>query len=499
MTAIEEVRTRWEAAERNGEWKPGPGDALHDCRFEKAGFRAYRLTARDAAWSLVLSRVDVGKDEPRGLVTVNAPGHGAAFGDLDGFVMSRSVGVFGGTNLRQLAKALEDRLGTSDEDWGRRPDYLTTRGVRELQANAADETTFDGEPQKPTGGAYAFEGRIRCGRTVSLFGPGSSGKTTIAEGLEASARSGEVVVPGWRPVRPLTVGVLDWDEGREETEVRLFAIARGHGVRFVKPLRYKRMSRPLADSADEVGRWVVSGGVELLIVSPMNRALRSANGDPGAPVFELYEVLREFGTTNILIDHVVGAALEREAIREYGSVAKRDAVRGSWSVYEQSAMPGQRVVVLRNTKPDALAPKLAPEAVRIEFEPAWPDLAGTYDRISFHPDEVTQRGGRRSGRDADREASPDSSSTRTVDVHDCAVRALRVRGEAAQGHRSSGSRGRSSCQRWGSRLDADASRRSLMTARWHGGNPLGQCATATGPSGHGGWQRWHMPPAVFAA
>jgi hypothetical protein len=189
----------------------------------------------------------------------------------------------------------------------------------------------------------------------------------------------------------LTTGVLDWDEGREEAEVRLYAIARGHSVRFLKPLRYKRMSRPLADSADEVGRWVVSGGVELLIVSPVNRALRAANGDPGSPVFELYEVLREFGTTNILIDHVVGAAIEKEATREYGSVAKRDAARGSWSVYEQSASPGSRVVVLRNTKPDSLAPKLAPEAVRIEFEPHWPDLAGTYERISFHPDEVMQR------------------------------------------------------------------------------------------------------------
>jgi hypothetical protein len=52
------------------EWNAPPGDALHRCRFEKAGFRAYALTARDNSWSLVLSRVDPGKDEPRGL------GHG---------------------------------------------------------------------------------------------------------------------------------------------------------------------------------------------------------------------------------------------------------------------------------------------------------------------------------------------------------------------------------------------------------------------------------------
>ena len=94
-----------------------------------------------------------------------------------------------------------------------------------------------------------------------------------------------------------------------------------------------------------------------------------------------------------MIDHVVGAAIgDREAAREYGSVAKRDAARGSYSVYEQSQEPGRRVVVLRNTKPDALAPKQAPQAVRIEYEPKWPDASGAYDAIRFVADEVAESG-----------------------------------------------------------------------------------------------------------
>ena len=228
---------------------------------------------------------------------------------------------------------------------------------------------------------------MRHGRTVSLFGPGSAGKTTIADGLLVSADTGREIIPGWIPTGRFTVGLLDWDEGLDETRVRVHAIANAYSLELTG-YHYRRMGRPLADSADEVGRWVVEKGIEVLVISPVNRALRAANGDPGAPVFELYEVLREFGTTNILIDHVVGAAIDSVATasREYGSVAKRDAARGSYSLYQQFEAPGRRVVVLRNTKPDALAPRHEPQAVRIEFDPPYPDLAGTYDRISFHED-----------------------------------------------------------------------------------------------------------------
>ena len=153
------------------------------------------------------------------------------------------------------------------------------------------------------------------------------------------------------------------------------------------------MSRPLADCADDVGKQILDSGTELLIVSPVRRAMRDSNGDPGGPVNELYEVLREFGTSNLLIDHVTGSAIDgqREANREYGSVVKRDNARGSYSVYCQSEEPGTRVVVIKNTKPDALAPRHPPQAIRIEFSPADPDGSGTYDSIRFAPDEVQEK------------------------------------------------------------------------------------------------------------
>jgi len=377
----------WTQEEADGAWEPDPPDAPSDWKFSKSGFRAFSLSASDGSWRIELSQLDVNGREPAGLVDVYAPFMGAAFEDLDGQVVSRVVSISRGRAIDEIAKALETRLGASQTDWGRRLDYLCLRSMRELHASSAGETSFTGRPPRPGTIAEVFVGRIRVGRTCSLFGPGSAGKTTLAAGLMVSASSGRVVIPGWVPTRAFNVGVLDYDEGEAEEEVRLHAICEGHGVSLGN-YQYKRAVRPLAECANEVGRWIVDNGIELLLASPVNRALRATSGDPGGPVFELYEALREFGTTNILIDHVVGAALDRKDVaREYGSVAKRDAARGSYSVYMQSEQPGSRVVVLRNTKPDALAPRRAPQAIRVEFDPPIPKN-GIYERITFHEDAV---------------------------------------------------------------------------------------------------------------
>jgi hypothetical protein len=353
-------------------------------KFSKAGFRAYGLSAADESWRLVLSRVDVNEREPRGLITVYAKGNPE--GEE---MMCRTVGLFGGTNLNALAKELSNRLSEPQAVWAKRLDALARRTIREAQA-ATETASVTARPDRPNGRPWLFRGRMRFGRTLSLFGPGSAGKTTIGDGLLLSASTGQEIIPGWVPTRRFVTGVLDWDEGREEMDVRLYAMCNAYGIDSLNH-HYRRMSRPLADCADDVGKWIIEHGIELLTVSPVKRAVRQAQGDGSGPVNELYEVLREFGTTNLLIDHVTGANMDadHQATREFGSSSKRDNARGSYSVYPQGdPEPGRRVVVIRNTKPDALTPAMAPQAICIEFEPQFPDEAGTYDIIRFSASEV---------------------------------------------------------------------------------------------------------------
>jgi hypothetical protein len=356
--------------------------------FEKAGFRAYSLAAPNESWKLILSRVDVNDREPKGLMTLYTKANPEAQADLDGYTFCRTVGLFGGTNLKSLAKELAERVGDKPETWAKRLDYLAQRTIREAQASA-ETASMQETPEKLVHSPWLFRGRMRVGRTISLFGPGSAGKTTISDGLALSACTGYEIIPHWLPTRTFTVGLLDWDEGEEETKVRMRAMCNAYGVT-VSDFFFRRMARPLADCADDVGKWLVDNAIELVIVSPVSRAIRQGQGDPAAPIHELYEVLREFHTTNLLIAHVVGSAIDsdRQANREYGSVAQTNDARGSYSVYAQSEEPGRRVVVLKNTKPDALSPRMDPQAIRIEFEPPEPDEAGNYNTIRFELDEI---------------------------------------------------------------------------------------------------------------
>lgn len=390
--SAEEIKAAWTEMQAKGEWKPPVGDALHECDFLRVGFRAYGLEAADHSWRLDVSKLDFGHRDPTALLEVHAPGHDSAFLDLGDFVFSHSIGINGGTNFTQCIGRLSSSLGGSKEDWSRRVTYLIARAK---QANAGSGNgTFSttGVPKVATPPPFVFQGRMRTGRTMSIFGPGSAGKTTIVDGLIVSACSGTEIVPGWKPTRRYTCLVLDWDEGREEEEVRLYAICTAYGVELTGGYHYKRMSRPLSDIADEMGAYVVANKIDIVIVSPVGKATRDHGDNINSPVDELHEVLRTFGTTNILIDHVTGANMKGGAEREFGAVRKRDNVRGSYSLYPQSEGIGERVVVMKNTKADAMAPKVPIQAVRIEYEPPEGNN-GMYDSISFQPDEVTEQGG----------------------------------------------------------------------------------------------------------
>jgi DNA-directed RNA polymerase specialized sigma24 family protein len=49
------------------------------------------------------------------------------------------------------------------------------------------------------------------------------------------------------------------------------------------------------------------------------------------------------------------------------------------------------VVVLRHAKPDALMPKMDPQAIRIEFDPPDPEEPGVYDTIRFEEDQIEDK------------------------------------------------------------------------------------------------------------
>lgn len=388
-TTFEKIESEWKRDAETGKWGPPPGDPLHKCEFIRVGFQAWGLEAPDKSWRLNLSRLDFASRQPSALLEVYAPNHAAAFPDLNWFVLSHSIGTNGGTNFSQAADRLSRLLGGHKNDWDRRLTYLI---LRARMANAGTGNgTFSSvsRPKMDTPTPFVFKRRVREGRTISVFGPGSAGKTTIVDALLVSACSGYEIIPGWMPTRRFSSMILDWDEGQEEEKVRMGAICAAYGVELTAGWHYKRMSRPLYDVADELGTYIVDNKIEIVVVSPVGRAARDHGDNLTAPIDEMYEILRTFGTTNILVDHVTGANMKQGAEREFGSTRKRDNARGSYSLYAQSEAIGSRVVVMRNTKADALTPRVAPQAVRIEYDPPEPE-DGIYEAIRFAEDVVIE-------------------------------------------------------------------------------------------------------------
>lgn len=385
---LKEIKASLAEKMKDGKWVPQPGDPLYECDFIKVGFRAWGLEAPDKSWRLNLSRLDFGSKDPTAFLEVFAPNHVNAFGDLGWSVFTSSIGVNGGGNFTGAIKRLVKMLGASEIDWELRLNYLLAM-ARRANAGASNGTfSTSGRPVVGTPPPFVFDGRMREGRTISIFGAGSAGKTTLVDGLIASACSGIEIIPGWRPTRQFRVLVLDWDEGAEEETIRLAAICEAYQIELTGGYHYKRQSRPLHDNADELGSYVVANAIDMTVVTPMGRAQRNFGENITAPVDEVHEILRSFGTSNILIDHVTGDNMKGGALREFGSVRKRDNVRGSYGIDVQFEEPGLRVLVMRNTKSDPLAPKQSDQAVRIEYGPPWPKPDGTYDTITFRPAEI---------------------------------------------------------------------------------------------------------------
>lgn len=350
--------------------------AFPEAAFERVGYRSFRLAGE--GWEVRISSILAKRNHGTARVGIYCADE-RGYADLGGLIVDRTISLWSSVSITNLAKEVSSLTKEPLETWRRRIDYALSRAIRHdvghgLVASAADAPSI----------SWLFMGRCIRGRTISLYGPGGTGKSTLADGLALSLANGVSIVPLWVPSERERVLLLDWDEGHEEWSVRVRAICRGHGCS-ADGYRYLAVSDPLWKLVDRIGELVVAEGITVIIISPVSRALRDASdqGDAAGPVHELYDILRQLGTTNILIDHVAGTDLRSgEAPKEYGSVAKRDHARGSYSVFTAGEHVGAKIIKISNTKPVPLAPRIPEQFVKIIYDPPNP-LNGIYRSIRF--------------------------------------------------------------------------------------------------------------------
>lgn len=200
-----------------------------------------------------------------------------------------------------------------------------------------------------------------------LFGPGGTGKSTLASAIAVSVAAGVEIVPGWLPAEPAPVLYLDWEGTRAACNDRLAAICRGAEIDPPNGVYYRRCSGSLADQVEEIAAFVAEREIGLLLVDSVGLAAGTARegGDAAESAFRLFEALRAIGRTALLIDHVAGAELNGSAptSKPYGSVFKVNLARNVFELRrEGDPQVGRAEVLMLHTKANEEA-KLPPRGI----------------------------------------------------------------------------------------------------------------------------------------
>lgn len=260
-----------------------------------------------------------------------------------------------GNGRVKLANRLAKRTGEGDTapiDWRNAIDGVCSRIlVAGQQGPTATVIGLSAE----TGVNWLIDGLVEAHQTTSIYGDGEVGKSWQALAACVSLRSGEEIIPGWRPVRRGVPLFLDWETDADTLNRRVRMICRGAGIPYT-PISYVAMDGPLVDSLEWLLEKVADDGVDLVCIDSVEAAMagsRSDGGDMNDTASKMNQVLRRLGKSAILVDHVnsQGAKGDGLAGKAYGSIFKRNWVRMSYELKRvHEGGDGEKHLGVYNTK-----------------------------------------------------------------------------------------------------------------------------------------------------
>lgn len=199
---------------------------------------------------------------------------------------------------------------------------------------------------------------LPVGQSTVLFGAGEAGKSLLAAAIAVSVSTGVEVIPGWVPKDRLPVHVYDWETSGDDWRRRASMIARGVGVTLPDDLRYLRAPASVVDGREAIHRHTADLRPGLVIIDSTGFALpiEGDNEDPRLGILELHRVLRDAGTTSLILDHLAKNG------GMYGSVYKTNAAREVFELTKRKA----NVRHLTHTKANNRA-RVAPQRLSFVF------------------------------------------------------------------------------------------------------------------------------------
>ncbi len=259
-----------------------------------------------------------------------------------------------------LARMLRRRFPVDGVDW---PEIVEQVAVAALDLYRAGEpVVMVGRMPRAPGPRYLVEPLLLDGELNLLYGPGATGKTTLAVALALTAQERVPVLGLTPPQEPVRGLFFDWEQSPDAIDSLVKQIAAGTGLSVVPELAYRRCVGALADQVEDLRRAVAEQRARFVIVDSAGAA---CGGEPESAevVLRLANGLRALGVTVLLIDHV-----PKEGEDPFGSVYKVNAARMVWRVRRQQEVGEDEIQVgLFNTKSN-LTRKHRPLGWRLRFD-----------------------------------------------------------------------------------------------------------------------------------
>ena len=241
--------------------------------------------------------------------------------------------LLAGTWERNVAQALEKRLG--GYDWsGIFTEIIPTtiekhRGMQDVEYTSSWE-------QQETNHPYLLKPFVAASGVTVLFGPGGTGKSTLAVAMALSVMTGEPVI-GDAVNRIGPVLWVDYEAEVDEVFERELALRRGLGIADKNTpyeMTYIKVGAKFTDSASVIRRQIHETDAVLMVVDSVANARRGDAFGPEATV-HMFAVMGSMGIPVLAIDHMSAeAAAKSDFTKPYGTVFTSNEARLTWGVIE---------------------------------------------------------------------------------------------------------------------------------------------------------------------
>ena len=241
--------------------------------------------------------------------------------------------LLAGTWERNVAQALGKRLDSYD--WSEVLTEIIPTTIEKHRGMQDVNMTHEWE-QEEGDNPFLLKPFVAANGVTVLFGPGGTGKSTLAVAMALSIMTGEAVI-GDEVNRIGPVLWVDYEADVTEVFERELALRRGLGMHEKDtpyPMHYIKVGSKFVNSVSVIRRQIHETEAVLLVVDSVANARR---GDAFGPedTVHMFAVMGSLGIPVLAIDHMTKkAASDGDMSSPYGTVFTSNEARLTWGVME---------------------------------------------------------------------------------------------------------------------------------------------------------------------